>query len=54
MNENQKKRRFRIIDDCGWTHIVESDWLSLTAADIEMLVPHVRSATEITEKEDTA
>lgn len=55
MNEKPKRRRFRIVDDCGWTHIVEADWLSLTAADIVLLVPHVRSAAEITDaEEDTA
>lgn len=47
------KRYFRVTDDCGWAHIVETDRPDLTAADIEILVPHVRSATEITEKEDT-
>ena len=50
-----KKRRFRIIDDCGWTHIIETDRPDLMAADIVLLVPHVRSAAEITDaEEDTA
>lgn len=55
MNEKPKKRRVRIVDDCGWTHIVETDRPDLMAADIVLLVPHVRSAAEITDaEEDTA
>ncbi len=53
MNEKPKKRRFRIIDDCGWTHTIETDQPDLLAADIVLLVPHVRSAADITEKEST-
>lgn len=53
--QKSKKRRFRIIDDCGWEHIVETDRPDLMAANIVLLVPHVRSAAEITDtEEDTA
>ena len=55
MNVKPKKRRFRIIDDCGWAHIIETERTDLMAADIVLLVPHVRSAAEITDaEEDTA
>lgn len=45
------KRYFRIVDDCGWTYTVATDNLDLIAANIVLLVPHVRSAAEITKKQ---
>lgn len=39
------------IDDCGWTYHIVTDRLDLRAADIVLLVPHVRSAAEITQEE---
>jgi hypothetical protein len=49
--EQQKKRYFRIVDECGWTHYILTDREDECAANIALLVPHVRSAAEIT-KED--
>ena len=45
------KRYFRIVDDCGWTYIIATYNLDLIAANIVLLVPHVRSAAEITRKQ---
>ena len=41
------KRYFRIVDDCGWKYVVATDNPNMMAADIALLVPHVRSAAEI-------
>lgn len=46
-----ERRYFRIADDCGWTYHIVTDRLDLRAADIVLLVPHVRSAAEITQEE---
>lgn len=45
------KRYFRITDDCGWTYHIATDRDDLLAANIALLVPHVRSAAEITKRE---
>lgn len=47
----KQKRYFRIVDECGWTHYILTDREDECAANIALLVPHVRSAAEIT-KED--
>lgn len=45
------RKYFRIVDDCGWSYIVTTDNQSMTAANIALLVPHVRTAAEITKEE---
>ena len=45
------KRYFRITDDCGWVHHIATDREDMLAADIVLLVPHVRSAAEISRSE---
>ena len=47
----QKKRYFRIVDECGWTHYISTDREDACAANIALLTPCVRSATEITKYE---
>lgn len=42
---------YRVVDDCGWTYYIGTDMDDLTAANIALLVPHVRSAAEITKEE---
>jgi hypothetical protein len=49
--EQQKKRYFRIVDECGWTYHIETDNTDMISANIALLVPHVRSAAEITKEE---
>jgi predicted nucleic acid-binding Zn ribbon protein len=49
--DKQKKRYFRIVDECGWTHCISTDREDACAANIALLVPHVRSAAEITKEE---
>lgn len=44
------QKYFRIRDDCGWTHYIQTDRMSLTASDIVLLTPHVIAATEITQE----
>lgn len=41
---------FRIADECGWTYYVATDNLKLNEKAV-LLVPHVRSAREITRQE---
>lgn len=45
------KQYFRIVDDCGWSYIVATNNPNMTVANIALLVPHVRSAAEITKEE---
>lgn len=45
------RKYFRIVDDCGWTYIIATDNLNLISANIVLLVPHVRSAADITRKQ---
>lgn len=47
----KQKRYFRIVDDCGWTYHIATDRMDLLAANIVLLVPHVRSAAEISRSE---
>ena len=47
----QKKRYFRIVDDCGFVHYVSTERQDLIAANIVLLTPHVRSAAQISEEE---
>ncbi len=48
---SRAKRYFRIVDDCGWVYYIATDNDKMIAANIALLVPHVRSAAEITKKE---
>ena len=45
------KRYFRITDDCGWTYYIATDREDMLAANIALLVPHVRSAAQISRYE---
>lgn len=45
------KRYFRITDDCGWTHYIATDREDMLAANIAVLVPHVRSVAQISRYE---
>ena len=47
MQSAKPMKYFRIIDDCGWTYYIATDRTDLLAANIVLLVPHVRSAAEI-------
>lgn len=47
----QKKRYFRIVDECGWTHYISTDREDACVANIALLTPHVRSAVEISREE---
>lgn len=49
--DKQKKRYFRIVDECGWTYHIATDNMDLSSSNIALLVPHVRSASEITKEE---
>ena len=49
--DKQKKRYFRIVDDCGWTYHIATDNMDMSSANIALLTPHVRSAAEITKEE---
>lgn len=46
-----KKRYFRIVDECGWTHYISTDREDACAANIALLTPHARSAAEISREE---
>ena len=49
--QQKKKRYFRIVDDCGWTYHIATDNMDMSSSNIALLVPHVRSAAEITKEE---
>lgn len=51
MQSAKPMKYFRIIDDCGWTYYIATDRMDLLAANIVLLVPHVRSAAEISRSE---
>ena len=45
------KRYVRIVDDCGWEYVVATNNPNMMAANIALLVPHVRTAADITKEE---
>lgn len=49
--QSAQLKYFRIVDDCGWTYHIATDRMDLLAANIVLLVPHVRSAAEISRSE---
>lgn len=51
MKQMLRKRYFRIVDDCGWVYHIATDNNKMIAANIALLVPHVRSAAEISREE---
>lgn len=42
------RRYFKITDECGWIYYIDTNRRDLSAEEIELLVPHVRSAKELT------
>lgn len=42
------RRYFKITDECGWDYFIDTNRRDLSAEEIELLVPHVRNAKELT------